>query len=213
MTVWGRSVTNSPLQLTATPHNPPLRSYGGRGGAEAGLATPCALTADNRGALYVADTGNCRLAVLDWGTLKLTRHLTHPCLEGRSVTGVCLGAAGDTVLVTNWRTRQGNSLVTGLRDTTITVQCDPVDRLPRTVTELSVESGQEVNCISHPDLQEPVAVAVNKQGQVYVADPAAGAVLVFSPAGKLVSRVVGAGSGGRGRVGGAEPGQFRELSR
>ena len=54
--------------------------------------------------LYVVDTGNSRIKVLS-RNLDFRNHIFNENLEGRSVTGVCLGSSGDTLLTVNWRTK------------------------------------------------------------------------------------------------------------
>ena len=54
--------------------------------------------------LYVVDTGNSRIKVLS-KNLDFRNHIFNENLEGRSVTGVCLGSSGDTLLTVNWRTK------------------------------------------------------------------------------------------------------------
>ena len=54
--------------------------------------------------LYVVDTGNSRIKVLS-RTLDFRNHIFNENLEGRSVTGVCLGSSGDTLVTVNWRTK------------------------------------------------------------------------------------------------------------
>ena len=50
----------------------------------------------------MVDTGNSRLKVLS-ADLQFRRHVMNECLEGRSVTGICLGPAGETLILVNWR--------------------------------------------------------------------------------------------------------------
>ena len=52
----------------------------------------------------MVDTGNSRIKVLS-RNLDFRNHIFNENLEGRSVTGVCLGSSGDTLLTVNWRTK------------------------------------------------------------------------------------------------------------
>ena len=100
--------------------------------------------------IYVADTGNSRIKVLSSG-LEFKHHIINESLEGRSVTGICIGAEGDTILTVNWRSR--------------------------TVTEITME-GKTIKGFSSDKFKEPIAIAINKtSGDVYVADNGIGAVL------------------------------------
>ena len=62
------------------------------------------MVVDPASRVYIADTGNSRLTVLT-GQFEVVAQLTGPHLAGRSVTGVCLGTEGDTILTVNWRTK------------------------------------------------------------------------------------------------------------
>ena len=109
------------------------------------------------------------------GGLALVGHVTSPQLEGRSVTGLCLGAARDTLVTVNWRTRCG-------RGRLFTYNLPTPG--PRTLAELSLE-GATLATFTHPDMVEPVAVAVAPRGEFVVADNVSG-LLVFDPCGKLL---------------------------
>ena len=107
------------------------------------------------------DTGNCRVKVLS-SSLEFRRHILNPGLEGRSVTGICLGHGGDTLLTVNWRSR--------------------------TITEMTLD-GRTTNVFTHDDFVEPIAVAVSSEGDIYVADNGLAAILVFSQSGKLKQKI------------------------
>ena len=111
--------------------------------------------------VYVVDTGNSRIKVLS-ADLQFRRHLLNESLEGRSVTGICLGPRGQTLLLVNWRSR--------------------------TVTQITLD-GVTTNSFSHQDLVEPTALAVSSEGDIFVADNGAAAVLVFSLSGKLKQKI------------------------
>ena len=109
----------------------------------------------------MVDTGNSRIKVLS-ADLQFRRHLLNESLEGRSVTGICLGPRGQTLLLVNWRSR--------------------------TVTQITLD-GVTTNSFSHQDLVEPTALAVSSEGDIFVADNGAAAVLVFSLSGKLKQKI------------------------
>ena len=109
----------------------------------------------------MVDTGNSRIKVLS-ADLQFRRHLINESLEGRSVTGICLGPGGQTLLLVNWRSR--------------------------TVTQITLD-GVTTNSFSHQDLVEPTALAVSSEGDIFVADNGAAAVLVFSLSGKLKQKI------------------------
>ena len=110
----------------------------------------------------MVDTGNSRLKVLS-ADLQFRRHVMNECLEGRSVTGICLGPAGETLILVNWRSR--------------------------TISEITLDTGLTTTSFAHPDLVEPTALALSTEGDIYVADNGAAAVLVFSLSGKLKQKI------------------------
>merc|ERR1719429_611824 len=93
------------------------------------------------------------------GSKKLTQnldfvdHITNEGLEGRSVTGICMGSSNDSLMLINWRTK--------------------------TVTEISFD-GHTIGSFTHEDFKEPIDVAIDQDGQVYVADNGVGSVLFLS---------------------------------
>merc|ERR1719499_2966661 len=156
--IFNRPIKDCPLFFEVTEHNSPVLSFGSRGLQEKGFVQPCSLTVDAQDNLYVVDTGNSRIKVLS-KNLDFKNHIFNESLEGRSVTGVCLGSSGDTLVTVNWRTK--------------------------TVTEMTLD-GRTIGGFSHDELIEPIAVAVNSNGDVFVADNGVGSVMVFKSTGEFI---------------------------
>ena len=159
--IFDRPIKDCPLFFDVTEHNSPLISFGMRGMKEKGFIQPCALTLDHQDNVYVVDTGNSRIKVLT-ANLDFQNHVVNECLEGRSVTGICLGSSSDSLVTVNWRTK--------------------------TITEISLD-GHTIRAFSHEDLIEPIDVAMNNDGEVLVADNGVGTVMVFEPSGKLLRKI------------------------
>ena len=102
--IFARSIKDCPMYFDVTRHNSPLLSYGSHGTGDSCFIQPCSLALDLDNRIYVVDTGNSRIKVLDTN-FKLLDHIRCPQLEGRSVTGLCLGVNRDTLVTVNWRTK------------------------------------------------------------------------------------------------------------
>jgi len=161
ISIFDRPIRDCPLYFEVTEHNSPLLSFGSRGVADPGFVQPCSLAIGPQDKLYVVDTGNSRIKVLS-SNLDFISHIFNESLEGRSVTGVCLGSSGDSLVTVNWRTK--------------------------TVTEMSLD-GRTIGGFSHDELVEPIAVAVTPDDNILIADNGVGAVLVFESSGKLKRRI------------------------
>merc|ERR1719150_1819642 len=173
--IFDRPIKDCPLFFDVTEHNSPVLSFGSKGVNERSFVQPCSLILDPSDNLYVVDTGNSRIKVLS-RNLDFKNHIFNENLEGRSVTGVCLGSSGDTLVTVNWRTK--------------------------TITEMNLD-GRTIGGFSHDDLIEPIAVAVNNNDEVLIADNGVGSILVFESCGKLKRKI---GCKGKNK------GEFKELS-
>ena len=122
--IFSRPIKDWPLLFSVTRHNSPTLSFGHHGSGqpqllsllsqcspahfiasgEEGFVQPCSLAMDREDKIYVMDTGNCRIKVLH-SNLVFSHHISCQQLEGRSVTGLCMGLNADTLISVNWRTR------------------------------------------------------------------------------------------------------------
>jgi len=165
--IFDRPIKDCPLFFEVTDHNSPVYSFGVKGVKEKGFVQPCSLTTDSRDTVYVVDTGNSRIKVLSL-SLDFQNHIFNENLEGRSVTGICMGSSGDTLVTVNWRTK--------------------------TITEMNLE-GTTLGGFSHDEMVEPIAVAVNTKDEILIADNGVGSILIFEPCGKLKGRIGRKGKG------------------
>lgn len=85
--VFDRPVKDSPIYFDVSEHNNPVCTYGSKGSGKDEFLQPVAVVIDeNDGNMYVLDTGNSRIKVLD-SDMKFVKHVTNKGLEGRSCTG------------------------------------------------------------------------------------------------------------------------------
>uniref|UniRef100_A0A8D9AT27 Tripartite motif-containing protein 2 n=1 Tax=Cacopsylla melanoneura TaxID=428564 RepID=A0A8D9AT27_9HEMI len=177
VSVLERPIRDSPLHFNVTEHNNPVDSVGGRGGGREEFQQPVAVAVDSENNLvYVLDTGNSRIKVLDTD-LRFLRHLENPALLGKSCTGIATIQIDESeaevknktgLIVVNWRSKD--------------------------VTKMTSE-GDTVYCFTHDEFQEPTDVAVDPTyGHILVADNGPACVFVFDTKGKLLFQVGKKGS-------------------
>ncbi|XP_008212395.1 tripartite motif-containing 2 protein-like isoform X1 [Nasonia vitripennis] len=160
ISVFERPIKDYPLFFDVTEHNEPIKVYGHRGSGKDEFHQPVAVAVDDNGIIYIVDTGNSRIKVLD-DNLEFMRHLTNEGLEGRSCTGIAISEQG--LVVVNWRTKS--------------------------VTEMTT-LGDTIRSFSHNAFQEPIDVAVDRSyGHFLVADNGQCCVFVFDCNGKILFQV------------------------
>ncbi|CAH1119157.1 unnamed protein product [Phaedon cochleariae] len=156
--VMDRPIKDTPLYFDVSEHNEPVLTYGCRGSGKDEFLQPVAVAVDDRdGAVYVLDTGNSRIKVLDEG-LEFVRHVTNEGLLSRSCTGIDI--SNDGLVVVNWRTKR--------------------------VTEMTTD-GETIRSFTYNAFQEPIDVAADRNyGHVLVADSGMSCVFVFDADGKIL---------------------------
>lgn len=160
--IFDRPIKGSPFHFEVSSHIEPVWTVGGRGSGPSHFLQPASVAVDRDGLIYVADTGNSRVRVVNSHGQNV-RILESQGLEERGGTGVAT-TPNNTLIVVNWRSRY--------------------------VTELC-RDGQFIGQFTHPDFMEPIAVAVNSKGEVLVADNGPRCVFVFDHDGMLI-RALGA---------------------
>ncbi|XP_057320988.1 tripartite motif-containing protein 2-like isoform X1 [Microplitis mediator] len=160
LSVFERPIKDYPMFFDATGHNEPVKVYGRKGHGKDEFLQPVAVAVDDDGFIYIVDSGNSRIKVLD-SNLEFQRHVTNEGLEGRSCTGIAISEQG--LVVVNWRTR--------------------------TITEMST-LGDTIRSFTHNAFQEPIDVAVDRSyGHILVADNGQSCVFVFDSDGKVLFQV------------------------
>lgn len=85
--VFDRPIKDTPIYFDVTEHNNPVRVYGTRGSGKDEFLQPVAIAVDDDdGSIYVLDTGNSRIKVLN-SDMEFVKHITNEGLSGRSCTG------------------------------------------------------------------------------------------------------------------------------
>ena len=156
--IFGRSIKDSPYTIEVTEHIDPIIRIGSSGSGEVNFKQPVAIFLDPSHLVYILDTGNSRIKVLDESLTNVRLIITGKGLEQHSATGMCLLPISQKIALVNWRTRF--------------------------VTLLSL-NGDFISQFSHDTFMEPIAVAATSRDEIVVADNGASRLYVFDMSGKL----------------------------
>lgn len=159
--IFERSIKDSPLFFDVSEHNNPVKIYGCYGSGKDEFVQPVAVAVDeNDQSVYVLDTGNSRIKVLN-EELEFVKHITNEGLLGRSCTGLTLSSNG--LIVVNWRNKS--------------------------ITEMT-KDGETIKTFTYNAFQEPIDVALDKNyGHILVADNGMNCVFVFDADGRILFQV------------------------
>lgn len=156
ISIFDRPIKDGPFVVDVTNHINPILKVGSPGSGSTNFKQPVSIGfCDNH--IYVLDTGNSRVKVLD-ENLRLEQLITGHGLEQHSTTGMALANNGNLILI-NWRTKL--------------------------VTERTLE-GTIVKQFTSPEFVEPISVAVNSHNEIIVADNGVGKLFVFNETGSLL---------------------------
>ncbi|XP_044754086.1 tripartite motif-containing protein 2-like isoform X2 [Coccinella septempunctata] len=161
ITIFDRPIKEYPISFEVTEHNNPVTMFGTKGSGKEEFMQPVAVAVDDTdNIIYVLDTGNSRIKVLD-RNFSFIKHITNEGLLGRSCTGISLSNNG--LVVINWRTK-----------------C---------ITEMT-EDGNTVRTFTHGSFSEPIDIAVDRTyGHILVADNGTCCIFVFDEEGKYLFQV------------------------
>lgn len=174
VTIFDRPIRDSPFTITVTDHNNPVMKVGTRGCGNLEFVQPVNVEVDADENLIVLDTGNSRVKILG-PQGSFSHHITGVGLEQHSSTGLALTPSNNLMLI-NWRTKY--------------------------ITELDHE-GVVVQKFTSSEFKEPTSIAVNRHGEVIVADTGLGKLLVFDATGQLICKIGSKGD---------KVGQFKVIS-
>lgn len=87
ITIFDRPIKVYPICFQVTEHNNPVTMFGAKGSGKEEFMQPVAVAVDeSENIIYVLDTGNSRIKVLD-RNFSFMKHVTNEGLLGRSCTG------------------------------------------------------------------------------------------------------------------------------
>ena len=168
VSIFDRPIRDSPFMINVSEHNNPVLKVGKRGSGNIDFIQPvCAVVDKINDFIFVLDTGNSRIKVLDREG-RFLHHVGKHGLEEHSCTGMCLSPVNNNIVVVNWRTKH--------------------------VTEMN-HAGDVVKKFTCSEFKEPTSVAMNSHGEIIVADNGSSQLLLFDTNGKLLKQIGSKGSG------------------
>uniref|UniRef100_A0AAF5PXK8 Uncharacterized protein n=1 Tax=Wuchereria bancrofti TaxID=6293 RepID=A0AAF5PXK8_WUCBA len=153
VTIFGRPVKNSPFSVNVSSHHCPKWHFGSHGTGALQLNQPVKVFQDIREQIYILDTGNNRIKVLNVNG-EFLRDMKSEGIKDGSTIGMSVLPSGD-ILTLNWRTKE----------------------LYR-----SDSSGELLQTMSFTEFAEPVDLCVDTRGRYIIADTACAKVFVFDSA-------------------------------
>ena len=191
--LFGRRVKNCPLIIDVRANVPPICSFYGTDTALA-LCQPADLImvpgfGSHRGEkhLYIVDTGNNRIVVVDASDFSPLYALDLPGMEEHGATGAALTPydEGDdsppNIVISNWRTKN-------VTECTLDGKVSGWRVVNRVLISLTDNPPQLVVQFTNASLNTPMNCDVTRAGQILIADSGAGAVFMFARDGKLLRR-------------------------
>ena len=168
VSIFDRPIRDSPFMINVSEHNNPVLKVGQRGSGNIDFIQPvCAVVDKINDLIFVLDTGNSRIKVLDREG-RFLRHVGKHGLEEHSWTGMCLNPVNNNIVLVNWRTKH--------------------------VTEMN-HAGDVVEKFTCSEFQEPTSIAMNSHGEIIVVDNGSSQLLLFDTNGKLLKQIGSKGSG------------------
>ncbi|CAG9529539.1 unnamed protein product [Cercopithifilaria johnstoni] len=153
VTIFGRPVKNSPFSVNVSSHHCPKWHFGSHGAGALQLNQPVKVFQDSREQIYILDTGNNRIKVLNVNG-EFLRDIKSGGIKGGSTVGMTVLPSGD-ILTLNWRTKE-------------LCRCDP--------------SGELLQTMSFTEFAEPIDLCIDSRGRYLIADTACDKVFVFDSA-------------------------------
>ncbi|KHN86459.1 Tripartite motif-containing protein 2 [Toxocara canis] len=153
VTIFGRSIKNSPFPVSVSAHHSPKWQFGSFGSGSNQLNQPVKICQDPKGYMYILDTGNNRIKLLD-GSGEFIDDIRSVALKGASTVGMAILPSGD-ILTLNWRTKE-------------VTKCNHI--------------GDPLQTMSFSEFTEPIDICADSRGRLLIADTACAKVFVFDAA-------------------------------
>ncbi|MCP9261921.1 Tripartite motif-containing protein 2 [Dirofilaria immitis] len=153
VTIFGRPVKNSPFPVNVSSHHCPKWYFGSHGAGALQLNQPVKIFQDLREQIYILDTGNNRVKVLNVNG-EFLKDIRSEGIKGGSTVGMTVLPSGD-ILTLNWRTKE-------------LCRCDL--------------SGELLQTMSFTEFEEPIDLCVDSHGRYLIADTARVKIFVFDNA-------------------------------
>lgn len=162
ITIFGRHIKDSPMDIEVGEHVNPIWRFGCRGTSARAehFNQPVRVASGSDDTVYVLDTGNSRIKVFGKDGSFL-RHLGPTGVENQSATGLSLMSSTGHLAVVNWRSK--------------------------TVSILDPVTGSLVRQFGTPTLVEPIDLAVTSRDEILVADSGTKKIFKFDSFGNLMS--------------------------
>ena len=156
-----RQISGSPFMIDVRGHNEPVLKITSASSASDTFKQPANVLVDKEGAIFVLDTGNCRICKFNAEGEYLTS-FNGDGFERQGSTGFCF-YPNNHLMTVNWRTK--------------------------TITEREIQEGEVIRNIKCEELVLPTDVSVTSRGEIVVVDQGTGNVCVLDPDGFLKYRM------------------------
>lgn len=165
--IFSRPIKDSPFCVNVSEHIDPTNKFGGPGSGLTHLKQPVSIFISRDRLVYVLDTGNSRVLILDEHLCKVQHVITGKGLEQHSTTGMCYLPQSCLLALVNWRTKH--------------------------ITLLTMD-GTFSSQFTSEHFNEPIAISATSRDEIIVADNGVNKLFVFDMTGKLLNSFGSKGS-------------------
>ena len=158
--IFNRAIKDSPFSVNVSQHINPVSKFGGPGSSLSHLKQPVSVFISRDKLVYVLDTGNSRVLILDETLSTVQFVITGKGLEQHSTTGMCYLPQSSLLGLVNWRTKQ--------------------------ITFLTLD-GAFSSQFTSEQFNEPIAISATSKDEIVIADNGVNKIFVFSISGNLIT--------------------------